>query len=132
MARAATLIRVATDRRIGFWEASRQPALYGMYFVARLDAVQGRVEAAVPLLARIQAGAARYGAAILDFYVGHARGLLIESGPIGQQSHDLSRQPHRCHVRIPEGGQHIGARYRVAHPQICHQGQAAGACMWTR
>jgi DNA-binding CsgD family transcriptional regulator len=55
---------------------TKQANLYGLYFVARVNALQGRVDAAARMLNLTTAISRRLEAGCMDLYLGHTFGLL--------------------------------------------------------
>jgi DNA-binding CsgD family transcriptional regulator len=68
--------RASAEESVALAEETRQANLYGLYFVARIDAVQGRADDSLRMLKRMIATAHRYQAACMDLYSGHTLGLL--------------------------------------------------------
>jgi DNA-binding CsgD family transcriptional regulator/tetratricopeptide (TPR) repeat protein len=55
---------------------TRQANVYGLYFVARIDALQGRVKDCLEMVERLQTQSRRHEAWVMDLYAGHTLGLL--------------------------------------------------------
>jgi len=68
--------RAYAEESVALAEETRQANLYGVYFVARIDAMQGRVEDARTMLNRTRAMSARVEVHCMDLYIGYTSGLL--------------------------------------------------------
>lgn len=68
--------RAAAEESVSLAGESRQPNLYGQFFVARLDAAQGRAQEARDRTKRIGEVAQRYCVECMTPYIGHTLGLL--------------------------------------------------------
>jgi DNA-binding NarL/FixJ family response regulator len=68
--------RACAGESIRLARETRQANLYGLYFAARIDAVQGRAEDCERHLAQAVATADRLGVGLVALYAGHGRGLL--------------------------------------------------------
>jgi ATP/maltotriose-dependent transcriptional regulator MalT len=68
--------RAAAEESVQLAAESRQPNAYGRYFLARMDAVQGRAEQAQRQFAGMAEVARRFSAGAITPYVLHSRGLV--------------------------------------------------------
>jgi DNA-binding CsgD family transcriptional regulator len=68
--------RAHAEESVALAEETRQANLYGLYFVARIDAMQGRADDAQRMAKKLTATAHRYEAGCMDPYTGHTLGLL--------------------------------------------------------
>jgi DNA-binding CsgD family transcriptional regulator len=68
--------RAYAEESVALAEETRQAGLYGLYFVARIDAVQGRNDDAQQMIKRAKAIAERHEARIMAQYFEHTLGLL--------------------------------------------------------
>ena len=68
--------RAYAEESVALAEETRQANLYGLYFVARIDALQGRADDAQRMTKKLTATAHRYEAGCMDPYIGHTLGLL--------------------------------------------------------
>lgn len=68
--------RVSAAESVRLAEETRQAQLYGLFFAARMDAVQGRADECVATAAHATRIAERLGVACVAAYTGHALGLL--------------------------------------------------------
>jgi tetratricopeptide (TPR) repeat protein len=68
--------RAAAEESVALAREIRQANLYGLYFVARIDAMQGRADAAQAMLAQMSIQAKRHQAGCMDLFTGHTLGLL--------------------------------------------------------
>lgn len=75
LGRWSEAVAVATES-VTLAAESRQPDLYGQYFVARMDAVQGRVDECRHRVDRITAISQRLGVGCMGIYTGHTLGLM--------------------------------------------------------
>ena len=68
--------RAYAEESVALAEETRQANLYGLYFVGRLDALQGRPDEAHRMAKKVTAAAHRYEATCMDPYTGHTLGLM--------------------------------------------------------
>lgn len=68
--------RAHAEESVALAEETRQANMYGIYFVARIDAVQGRAQDAQRMVDRTLAAVQRYEANCMAPLAGHALGLL--------------------------------------------------------
>ncbi len=68
--------RAFADESVSLARETKQANLYGLYYVARIDAMQGRTDDAVRLLTRTAGMSQRLEAHCMDLYTGHTFGLL--------------------------------------------------------
>ena len=101
--------RAYAEESVALAEETRQAGLYSLYFVARIDAVQGRADDAQQMIKRAKAIAERHQATIMVPYFGHTLGLLalgagdldeairrlegVQALPVAQQIRDQSIIP---------------------------------------
>jgi DNA-binding CsgD family transcriptional regulator len=77
--------RAYAEESVAMAEETRQANMYGLYYVARIDAAQGRTDDAQRMGKRTLATAQRYEAGCMDPHVGHALGLLaLGSGDLDE------------------------------------------------
>jgi DNA-binding CsgD family transcriptional regulator len=77
--------RAHAEESVALAEETRQANLYGLYFVARIDAVQGRSDDAQQKLKRAKTIADRHEARLMAQYFGHTLGLLaLGSGDLDE------------------------------------------------
>jgi DNA-binding CsgD family transcriptional regulator len=82
--------RANAEESVALAEETKQANLYGLYFLARIDALQGRADDALRMLKRMSTTAHRYQAACMDLYNGHTRGLLaLGQGDLDEAIHQL-------------------------------------------
>jgi DNA-binding CsgD family transcriptional regulator len=68
--------RACAEESVALAEETRQANLYGLYFVARIDALQGRSEDSLRMLNRTMTMAHKLDAGCMDLFSGHTLGLL--------------------------------------------------------
>jgi DNA-binding CsgD family transcriptional regulator len=101
--------RAHAEESVALAEETRQANLYGLYFVARIDAVQGRVDDAQQMIKRAKTIAGRHEASIMAQYFGHTLGLIalgagdldeairrlegVRALPVAEQTRDQSIIP---------------------------------------
>ncbi len=68
--------RAYAEESVALAEETNQAGLYGLYFVARIDAVQGRTDDTQQMIKRAKAIAERHEARVMVPYFGHTLGLL--------------------------------------------------------
>jgi tetratricopeptide (TPR) repeat protein len=68
--------RACAEESVALAIETRQANMYGLHFVARIDAVQGRADEAQRMIKRLMTTAGKYEAVGMDPYSGHTLGLL--------------------------------------------------------
>jgi DNA-binding CsgD family transcriptional regulator len=68
--------RAYAEESVALAGETRQANVYGLYFVARIDALQGRAEDCLEMINQTQTLARRHDAACMDLYTGHTLGVL--------------------------------------------------------
>jgi DNA-binding CsgD family transcriptional regulator len=95
--------RANAEESVTLAEETRAANLYGLYFVARIDAMQGRADDSLRMLKRMMTTAHRYQAVCMDLYNGHTLGLLaLGQGDLDEairQLEDVRNLPLAQHTR---------------------------------
>jgi DNA-binding CsgD family transcriptional regulator len=68
--------RAYAEESVALAGETRQANVYGLYFVARIDALQGRAEDCLEMIKQTQTQARRHDASCMDLYTGHTLGVL--------------------------------------------------------
>jgi DNA-binding CsgD family transcriptional regulator len=139
--------RACAEESVALAKETRQANLYGVYFVARIDAVQGRSETAQKRIKRAKAIAKRHEAHIMAQYFGHTLGLLalgdgdldeairclegVQALPVAQQTRDQSIIPWafdlvEAYARAGRTAEATELLDQIAVPDKADDAEAAG------